>query len=191
MKNIGLIAVSLILTAIFSIPVIAQGTSGNKVFIIDTGAFGDEKEGITKYVDGYRKLAEELKPQYTELENLTKKITEATKQYNTLNQQYQNNPKGPISAVSIQKNKDDIEKMQIEYQRKEEDLKLALGKREQELLDPVRFDIYKTMDKFAKEKGYPIILDIVKLVEIKLILAIGDNKVDLTKEFIDYYNAQK
>jgi Skp family chaperone for outer membrane proteins len=189
MKNLHLIAVSLFLTAIFSISALAQTTSANKVFVIDTGAFGDEKEGITKFINASKRLSEELKPQYTELTNLAKKIQDAANQFQTLKNQFEKDPNSPISAVSVQQKGETVERMQIEYKRKEEDLKLAIAKREQELLNPIRVDIYKAMDKFANEKKYPIILDLVQMVETKLILAIGDDKVDLTKEFIQYYNS--
>ena len=45
------------------------------------------------------------------------------------------------------------------------------------------------MQDFAKKKGYPIILDLAKMDEANIILAIGDDNVDVTKEFVAYYNA--
>lgn len=190
MKNLRLIALSLFFAAIFSISAFAQTTTGNKVFVIDTGAFADEKEGITKFINAFEKLKIEMRPRSLELESLAKKIQTSAGQFDTLKTQYEKNPTGPISATSVKEKGEEIGNLQIEYKRKEEDLKLSIAKREQELFDPIRADIYKSMSVFAKEKGYPIILDLVQLVETKLILAIGDEKVDLTAEFINYYNAK-
>lgn len=190
MKNLRLIAASIIFAAIFSVSAFAQTTAGNKVFVIDTGAFVDEKEGITKFINAAKKLKSEMQSKSTELEAIAKKIQDSAKQFGTLRTEYEKNPNGPIPAASVQQKGDEIEKMQIEYKRKEEDLKQSIAKREQELFNPLRADIYKSMNAFAKEKSYPIILDLVRLVEINLILVIGDEKVDLTKEFIQYYNSR-
>ncbi len=189
MKNLRLIAVSITFAAIFCVSAIAQTTAGNKVFVIDTGAFADEKEGIAKFINAAKKLKSEMQPKSNELEATAKKIQDSAKQYGTLRTEYEKNPRGLISATSVQQKGDELEKIQIEYKRKEEDLKQSIAKREQELFNPLRADIYKSMNKFAKEKKYPIILDLVRLVEINLILAIGDEQVDLTKEFIQYYNS--
>ena len=80
--------------------------------------------------------------------------------------------------------------MQVDYKRKEEDVKQAVGKRSQVLLDPIRQDIFKVMQDFASQKGYPLIFDLAKMDETNIILAIGDPKVDVTKEFITFYNAR-
>ncbi len=189
MKNLRFITVAVLFAAIFSVSAFAQTVQNNKVFVIDTGAFADEKEGIKKFLDAAKQVSAGLEPQFKELETLEKKITDTAKQFQTLKAGYEKDPNGPISLQSVQQKADEIEKMQLDYKRKEEDLKLAIARREQTLLNPIRADIYKAMDKFAKEKGYPIILDLVQLVETKLILAIGDSKVDVTNEFIQYYNS--
>jgi Skp family chaperone for outer membrane proteins len=188
MKNIRLIAVGVFFAALFSVSAFAQTAPPNKVFVIDTGAFADEKIGIKKFVAASKKLDDELRPRYTELENLATKYQESLKQFETLKAQYDKNPSGPVTKESVQQKADELAKMQIDFKRKEEDLNEAAAKRGQELLNPIRSDIYKAMDTFAKQKGYPIILDLVQLVETKLILAIGDQQVNVTTEFIQYFN---
>ena len=188
MKNIRLIAIAVFVAAIFSVSAFAQTAPPNKVFVIDTGAFADETVGIKKFVDASKKIDAELRPRYTELDNLATKYQESLKQFQTLKDQYDKNPSGPITKESLQQKADELEKMQVEFKRKEEDLNQVLTKRGEELLNPIRADIYKAMDTFAKQKGYPIILDLVQLVETKLILAIGDQQVNVTTEFIQYFN---
>jgi hypothetical protein len=47
----------------------------------------------------------------------------------------------------------------------------------------------KAMQSFAKEKGYAVILDGTKLEEAGILMAF-DEKHDVTKEFIAFYNAR-
>ena len=46
------------------------------------------------------------------------------------------------------------------------------------------------MDEFAKQKGYALILDASKLEGAGLILAVDPAKVDVTKEFITFFNSR-
>ena len=50
-------------------------------------------------------------------------------------------------------------------------------------------DIGKALDEFAKKNGYSLILDGAKLDGAGLILAF-DEKSEVTKEFITFYNAR-
>jgi hypothetical protein len=43
---------------------------------------------------------------------------------------------------------------------------------------------------FAKQKGYSLILDSSKLYQAGIILAFDESKVDVTKEFITFFNAR-
>lgn len=193
MKTLRLIAVSFVFAAIFAISAVAQTTTTaatGKVYVINTGFFADQKEGITKFSNALKQLDTEMGPRYKELETMATQAQALAKEITTLREQLAANPKAPIKPEDVQAKADKFQQMQIDYKRKEEDTKQAVGKRSQALLDPIRFDIYKVMQEFAKQKNYPIILDVAKLDEQNLILAIGDDKVDLTKEFIAFYNAR-
>ena len=50
-------------------------------------------------------------------------------------------------------------------------------------------DIGKAVNDFAKQKGYTLILDIAK-DQAGFLLAVGDEKIDITKDFITFYNAR-
>jgi Skp family chaperone for outer membrane proteins len=152
--------------------------------------FSDQKEGITKFSNALKQLDTEMGPRYKELETMGTQAQALAKEITTLRETLAANPKAPIKPEDVQAKADKFQQMQIDFKRKEEDTKQAVGRRSQALLDPIRFDIYKVMQDFAKQKNYPIILDVAKLDEQNLILAIGDEKVDLTKEFIAFYNAR-
>lgn len=50
-------------------------------------------------------------------------------------------------------------------------------------------DIYKAIQEFAKQKGYMMILDVSKMAEANIVMAL-DEKALITKEFITFYNAR-
>lgn len=192
MKTLRLIAVSFVFAALFAVSSFAQtapATTG-KVFVINTYAFSDQKEGITKFVNASKTLEVEMGPRYKELETLATQAQALAKEIQTLREQLAANPKSPIKPEEVQAKAEKFQQMQIDYKRKEEDMKQVAGKRSQVLLDPIRADIFKVMQDFAKQKSYPIILDLAKMDEANIILAIGDDKVDVTKEFIIFYNAR-
>ncbi len=58
----------------------------------------------------------------------------------------------------------------------------------QSILPPVAEAISKAIQDFAKQKGYALIFDIAR-DQNGLLIAIGDEKLDVTKEFITYFNA--
>lgn len=191
MKNIRLITASLFVLAFFSISALAQATAVSKVYVINTYAFSDDKEGIKKFVNASKQLETEFQPRAKELQDMYAKMQALAKEIQTLKTQYEANPtKSPVKPETIQAKLDELEKMNTEYKRKDEDVKGAVAKRSQVLLDPIRDDIYEVMGDFAKQKGYMMIFDLAAMIENKLILAIGDEKVDVTKEFITFYNAR-
>jgi len=58
------------------------------------------------------------------------------------------------------------------------------------VMGPILQDIGRAMDDFAKQKGFALILDAAKLEGAGLILAVDLAKVDVTKEFITFFNAR-
>lgn len=192
MKTLRLIAVSFVFAAIFAISAVAQtapATTTGKVYVINTYAFSDQKEGITKFINASKQIETEMTPRYKELETLATQFQTLTKEYNALVEKSAD-PKFPVNAADMAAKREKLQQMQVDYKRKEEDTKGVVAKRSQALLDPIRADIFKVMQDFAKQKSYPIILDLAKMDEANIILAIGDDKVDVTKEFVAFYNAR-
>jgi hypothetical protein len=48
----------------------------------------------------------------------------------------------------------------------------------------------KAIQEFTKQKGYGLVLDAARLDAAQLILGYDEAKVDVTKEFIAFYNAR-
>ena len=79
--------------------------------------------------------------------------------------------------------------MEREIKFKQDDAKARFERRQQAVLGPVMQNIGKALTDFAKQKGYLFIFDISK-DDNGLLVAIGDDKADVTKEFIAFYNAR-
>ncbi|HEX7174879.1 MAG TPA: OmpH family outer membrane protein [Pyrinomonadaceae bacterium] len=149
------------------------------IAIIDITAFGDEKAGIGRLMNAYATLRREFKPRQDELQTLKTR-------YETLGKEVEQ-----ISKVSDDKALNvKVEQMQTlekEIKRKQEDAQTAVQKREDELTGPVWDDINNALRAFAGQRGISIILEKSKLAGNGLIFVVNDS-VDITRAFIADYN---
>ncbi len=192
MKRFSFIAASFIIAAISAVSAFGQGTvpvatQPAKIVVINTAQFDATTGGITKYSNAMNALENEFKPAQTE-------ITTLATRYQTLLGEIESarktNPAVPIKPETIQAKVDEAQGLEIQIKRKQEDGKVKFEKRQQQLMGPILQDIGKAMDDFAKQKGFALILDAAKLEGAGLILAVDLAKVDVTKEFITFYNAR-
>lgn len=193
MKKIRLFAVGLFLMAVFAVSSFAQATSSQpatqgKIGVINTYGFGNEKEGITKYISAVNALNAEFKPVNDELKTLQTKLEALAVEIDNLNKLYKSNPKA-VDEKAAQAKADEAEKLQRDIKFKQEEGKARFDKRQQAVLGPVMQDIYKAIQEYAKQKGYMMILDGAKLEEAGILVGF-DDKADLTKDFVVFYNAR-
>lgn len=167
----------------FSASAFAQPAAPGKIVVINSFQFADEKAGITKLVAASKALNTEFTPAQTELQTMTTRLQTISKDIQTA----RGNPAS--DAKMVQAKIDEGEKLQREIKFKQDDAKARFGRRQQTLLGPVMQAIGKALNEFAKQKGYLLIFDISK-DENGLLVAVGDDKADVTKEFIAYYNAR-
>ena len=80
--------------------------------------------------------------------------------------------------------------LELAIKREQEDAKNKAARREPQVMGPIRQEIGNALQDFAKQKGYALILDAAKLDGAGLILAFDAAKVDVTKEFITFFNAR-
>lgn len=190
MKTFRLFAAVLFVAALFAVSAFAQTTqpAAGKIGVINTTAFDDDKAGITKYTNAMNTLENEFKPVNTELQTMVTKYQNMQKEIQTLQEQAQ---KGtvPVNQATIQAKIDEYGKLERDIKFKQEDAKARFTSRQSTLMGPILQDIGKAMQEFAKQKGYMMILDIAKMADADLILAM-DDKADITKEFIVFYNAR-
>lgn len=192
MKTFRSIAATFFFAAIFAVSAFAQTTTP-KIGIVNTGAF-DTKDGITKYVNAMNSLEVVMKPELTTLQTMNNKLQALKTELETLQNQL-NDPKLPPIAdkaklqTTAQTKYEEYQKTGLEFEYKQKDYKANLERSEAKLMSPVRQDIGNALQEFAKKNGYMMILDASKLDGAGLLLAF-DEKFDVTKEFITFFNTR-
>ncbi len=77
MKRFTILTVSVVFSALFAVSTFAQAgavPAAAKIGWLDTGAFADEKEGVTKYIAGLKALDLEMKPKITDLQTIQARL---------------------------------------------------------------------------------------------------------------------
>ena len=187
MKRFSTFALSFVFAAIFAVSAFAQAGAQpgmTKIGWIDTGAFADEKEGVTKYIAALKALDAEMKPRVTELTSIQTKVKTIA---DDLNKPVPANV--PVDQKALLAKQDEGQRLQREFEFKKKEYDAAVEKRSSEVLGPVSADISKAIQDFAKSKGYAVVLDIAALASQNAILAL-DPTSNVTKEFIAYYNTR-
>jgi Skp family chaperone for outer membrane proteins len=178
-------AVVAVFAALSAVTVSAQTATATKIGWIDTGAFADAKEGITKYLNAYKALETEARPKLQELTGIETKIRTIASDL----QKMQANTAVPIDQKAAAAKQDEGQRLQREYEFKKKEYDAFLEKRGGEVLGPVNQDIGKAIQDFGKQKGYAAIFDIDKLAQAGAILML-EPTANVTKEFITFYNAR-
>jgi len=185
MKRFYTFALTLVFTAVFAVSAFAQaGAQPTKIGWIDTGAFADEKEGVTKYINALKALDAEMKPSQTALQTLQSRIQTIAAD---LNKPVPANV--PVDQRALLAKQEEGQSLQREFEFKKKEYDAKVEKRSSEVLGPVSADISRAIQDFAKTKGYAVVLDIAALAQANAILAL-DPSSNITKEFITFYNAR-
>jgi Skp family chaperone for outer membrane proteins len=188
MRTFRLIAV-FAFAAIFAVSAFAQTAPTFKIGVINTAAFDADKAGITKYVTAANSLETEFKQVMFELQTMANKYQALQTELQTAQANAQKNPNVPIDNKSLQAKADEYEKLGRELKFKQEDAKARYERREAVVLAPIRQDIGNAIQEFTKKNGYALILDAAKLDGAGLLLGF-DEKYDVTKDFITFYNSR-
>lgn len=193
MRKISLVAASIVFAALFaasgSAQVAAQPAASYKIVVINTALF-DGKDGITRYNNAMNGLDTEFKPVETKIQGMVTR-------YNTLGAEIKKiqdaigTPGGPpINQEQANAKVAEYQTLEKNIKREQEDAKANFERRQQSVLGPLLQEIGKAMQEFANQKGYDLILDAAKLDNAGLILAFNPAKVDVTKDFITFFNAR-
>lgn len=191
MKRVSIFFVSLVFAAVFVVSATAQGggtaqpAQTGKIGWINTAAFADEKEGVTKYLNALKALDAEMKPRVAELQGIQTKVQNIAKELQTM----QANTAVPVKPEAIQAKQEEGSRLQREFEFKKKEYDAAVESRSGAVLGPVSEDISKAIETFAKQKGYSVVLDIAALANANAILVL-DPTANITKEFITYYNTR-
>jgi Skp family chaperone for outer membrane proteins len=202
MKRIHLIVAALLVTATVVTSALAQTRPGttaprpaapqtpaagnapipnSRIAFVDTSMFGDEKNGITRYVNIGKALEREFQPSQTELVNMQNRLKAIADEINRLGASTVADPK------TIQAKRDEGERLQRDLQRKKEDYDARFEKRYGEVMAPLTAEIGKALDQFALQRGITMTLDISKIGPA-LLTAIP--AMDVTQAFIADFNSK-
>ncbi|MEJ7848195.1 MAG: OmpH family outer membrane protein [Pyrinomonadaceae bacterium] len=143
-----------------------------KVAVIQTAAFGEEKGGITRYLNVIKRLKSEFKPRKDELDVMQVQLKKLADEIN----------KGGTTGKFEQ-----AETLERDIKRKSDDAQLAYQKRQRELTDPISQDIQLAISAFAKARGIDMLLDISNSAAP---VAYVNEAIDITQAFIAEYNTR-
>jgi Skp family chaperone for outer membrane proteins len=151
----------------------------SKIAFINTEAFGDEKVGITRYINAIKSLEKEFKPRQDELVQMNTRLKTLADEIQKLGAANVVDPK------TVQAKQDEAEQLQRDMKRKKEDADAAFQKRYETVVSPISQDIGKSLTDFANTRGITMILDISKLMPAVLTV---NPAMDVTEAFIVEYN---
>jgi Skp family chaperone for outer membrane proteins len=148
-----------------------------KFAIIDTEAFGDQKEGIQRLVAAFQTVEREFKPRRDEIQTLRTRYDALVKEIN--------DTKAVAAPAALQTKADQAEALKVEIERKQQDGQKALDKRVQDLTGPVYQDIGNALQAYAKARGLTVVFDVSKMQGVVMVV---DGSIDITNAFIAEYN---
>jgi Skp family chaperone for outer membrane proteins len=153
----------------------------SRIALIDTAMFGDEKNGIFRYVDAAKSVQAEFKARTDELQNLQNRLNALANEIQTLS-------KAPVpDQKTIQMRQQQGENLQLEWNTKKDRLDEDLSKRYQQVVAPISKQIGLAIDQFVRQRGVTMTLDLSKLLPAILTAAPA---IDLTQAFIADFNSK-
>lgn len=197
MKTVRFIAALMFFAAFATVTSFAQAggaapsatSASTKVGIIDTSAFAVEKTGIQKFINAYKQLESEFTPRRTEITTIENRLKTIQADYQKLLTASQT-PNSAVSADAVQKKLEEGQVLQTEYNRKVEDYKAAVQRREAAVVGPIYQDIGKAIQDYAKQKGFTAIIDISKDQNAMILWADMASVDATTADFIKFYNSR-
>ncbi|HTH50635.1 MAG TPA: OmpH family outer membrane protein [Pyrinomonadaceae bacterium] len=199
MKRVSLFALGLIFAAVFAASASAQpggvaaAVTPGKVVWLDSGAFGDDKNGIAKYVQAQKSIENEMTPRTTKLKGYQTQMQTLQTDIANLQKQAETNPAADKTALArqIQEKTDQGQSLQRQFEFEQKDAQAYYAKRAGEILSPISQQIMKSLSEYAKAKGFTVILDISVMAgdgQSPGSLLYLDPSADITKDFISYFN---
>jgi Skp family chaperone for outer membrane proteins len=153
----------------------------SRIALIDTSMFGDEKNGIYRYVDAARAVQAEFKTRSDEVQNLQNRLNALVTEIQTLQ-------KAPVpDQKTIQAKTQQGQTLQADWKTKKDRLDEDITKRAEQVIAPISSQIGAAMDQFARQRGVTMTLDISKLLPAILTAVPA---VDLTQAFIADFNSK-
>ena len=152
-----------------------------KVAYVNSNAFLEPATGIKQLVTVFKNLELEFAPQQSELNLLQEKLRTIVAELKKLREA------ATPDAKAIEEKQNAGLALQQELQQKQQAAQQAFQQRQQELQGPVSTELGKEIRLFAQERDISMIFDLAKLGDA---LLDAKPELDLTADFIGYYNAK-
>jgi Skp family chaperone for outer membrane proteins len=152
-----------------------------KIAVVDTAMFGDEKNGIFRYVDAARTIAGEFKVRSDEVTNLANRLNALATELETMMKAT------PVNQTVVDAKQQQGTALQNEYNTKKAKLDEDVGKRYEQVVSPISRQIGAALDQFATQRGVTMTLDASKLLPVILTMVPA---MDLTQAFINDFNSK-
>jgi Skp family chaperone for outer membrane proteins len=153
----------------------------SRIALVDTTIFGDEKNGIWRYVDAAKSVEAEFKTRTDELQSIENRLKTLATEIQTLR-------KAPApDQKTIQAKQQQGETLASEGKTKKDRLDEDIGKRYEQVLAPISRQIGAALDQFAAQRGVTMTLDMSKILPAILTAVPA---VDLTQAFINDFNSK-
>ena len=152
-----------------------------KMGFIDTQAFLDEKNGITRLVAVLQQVNREFKPRQDKIQLMQADIQKRTTDLETLSKS------SVVDPTKLNAQAEELERKKKELTREQEDAQAAYQQRQMAVAEPLQDEIGRAIDDFAAKRGITVMLNASVLGQSILYVAPG---VDLTADFIKDFNAR-
>src|SRR5215212_10152000 len=145
------------------------------IAVIDSSAFGDDKNGIARVMTAMQQIEAKFQPLRNELRGMRDRL-------NTMRADIQK--KQPIQdARMTAQQTEEANRLDVEIKRKAEDAQASYQKESLTLIEPLQKDIGEALSAYAQAKGISLLIDLNRVPVVY-----AANSLDITKEFIAEYN---
>jgi len=166
--------------------------AGARIAFVNTDSFSDEKNGITRLVNAYKKLELDFKPEQDKILELNGKIEAVARDAEDIRSKL-SRPGVPVDSkmleASLAAKLEESARLQKDFTRMQEDAKQAFEKQQKIRIQPIMTDIGNALDAYAKAHNIDVVIDASKLADMGALLTLS-NGVDISAAFIKEYNAR-
>jgi Skp family chaperone for outer membrane proteins len=150
-----------------------------RIAVINTNAF-TAQNGIEQLRQQVNRVNETYKDRHAELEALKQRADALQREIQT---------QGPnLTPQALAAKQEELDELNVDMQRKKEDLEREYNKAIRDATDPVVERINAFLDTYAKQNNITLVLEAGVLYQARG-LAYVDPALDITRSFIEAYNA--
>ena len=168
-------------TSVQPAPIGPLNVPGGKIGLVDTTMFGDEKEGIRRFVNAVKTVEREFQPKNSEMLGIQNRIRALAEEISKLS----NNP--VVDPKTIQAKREEGERLQRDLKYRKEQFDADVQKRYKETVGPVNNEIVRALEQYAAQNGLTLTLDISKFLPAVLTFSPA---TDITRNFIADFNSK-